>query len=244
MTSTNRPRIIILRKSFAIVGTVMLSGAMLAGCGTNSTASNDTGTASTPNTSGQSADTDQQTPVSTSNALVIYFSMPEPTGTDTKAGASRVVRDGELYGNVKLIASLIQQQTGADMFRIDTVQEYPADHDELIEFAVNEMSNNTEPELTGSIADFESYDTFFIGFPIWNAVLPMPLHTLFDSYDFSGKTIIPFTVHGGSGFAGTIEQIKNFEPNATVLDNGFSVSRNDVGAADADLTAWVDSLEN
>ena len=51
-------------------------------------------------------------------------------------------------------------------------------------------------------------------------------------------------MHGGSGFAGTIEQIKNFEPNATVLDNGFSVSRNDVGAADADLTAWVDSLEN
>ncbi|QTB91021.1 flavodoxin [Bifidobacterium saguini] len=232
---------LILRKTFAIAGTLVLSGAMLAGCGASQTSSV-TGTTTHPNSNSQSADAAQQ-PISTSNALIFYFSMPEPTGTDTRAGASRVVRDGELYGNVELIANLIQQQTGADLFRIDTVQEYPADHDELIDFAVNEMNNNNEPELRNTIADLDSYSTVFIGFPIWNAQLPMPLHTLFDSYDFSGKTIVPFTVHGGSGFAGTIEQIKEFEPNATVIDNGFSVSRNDVGSADADLDAWIKSLE-
>ncbi len=71
--------------------------------------------------------------------------------------------------------------------------------------------------------------------PIWHADLPMPLYTFFEEYDFSGKTIIPFVTHGGSGFSGTIRTIQELEPDATVVEAGLSVSRNSVANAQDDV---------
>lgn len=79
-------------------------------------------------------------------------------------------------------------------------------------------------------------------FPNWNADLPMPLYTFFEEYDFSGKTLIPFVTHGGSGFSSTINTIQNLEPNAAVVKEGLSVSRNSVVNAQADVKKWTDSL--
>ena len=70
----------------------------------------------------------------------------------------------------------------------------------------------------------------------------MPLYTFFDEYDFSGKTIIPFVTHGGSGFSSTVRTIEELEPNATVIESGLSLSRNNVANAQADIEAWADSL--
>ena len=77
-----------------------------------------------------------------SNILIAYFSVPETDGVDAVAGASRVVVDGEVLGNTQYIAQLIQQQTGGDLFRIETVQEYPGSHDPLLEFAYNERADS------------------------------------------------------------------------------------------------------
>lgn len=79
-------------------------------------------------------------------------------------------------------------------------------------------------------------------YPNWNADLPMPLYTFFEEYDFSGKTIIPFVTHGGSGFSGTIRTIQNLEPDAAVIEAGLSISRNSVPNAQADVKSWTDSL--
>lgn len=226
-----------LVKGFLLSGGVALAGFGLAGCN-QSSPGRDAGT-TTSTAAGDTAG--NALSVDPTRALVAYFTCPEPTGTDTVAGASRVVRDGVLFGNVELIATLIQQRTGADMFAIQTVQEYPADHDELISFAVSEMDAGTLPELTENITDVSAYNTVFLGYPIWNAQLPMPVRTLLDTCDFSGKTIVAFTVHGGSGFGGTISQIEAAEPEATVVE-GFSVSRTAVDKADADLNAWLDSI--
>ena len=70
----------------------------------------------------------------------------------------------------------------------------------------------------------------------------MPLYSFFEEYDFSGKTIIPFVTHGGSSFSGTIQTIQQLEPNATVVEDGLSVSRNNVADAQADVKIWVESL--
>lgn len=70
----------------------------------------------------------------------------------------------------------------------------------------------------------------------------MPLYTFFEEYDFSGKTLIPFVTHGGSGFSSTINTIQNLEPNAAVVKEGLSVSRNSVVNAQADVKKWTDSL--
>ena len=149
---------------------------------------------------------------SDSNILIAYFSVPETDGVDTVAGASRVVVDGEVLGNNQYIARLIQQETGGDLFRIETVQEYPGSHDPLLEFAYNERAEDARPELAAQIENLDSYDVIFLGYPNWNSDLPMPLYTFLEEYDFSGKTIIPFTTHGGSGFSRTIQTIQQLQP--------------------------------
>lgn len=136
----------------------------------------------------------------------------------------------------------IQKNLGGDLFAIETVQEYPGSHEPLLDFAYNEKSDNARPELSTHIESLEGYDYIFIGYPNWNADLPMPLYTFFEEYDFSGKTIIPFVTHGGSGFSGTIRTIQSLEPDAAVIEAGLSVSRNSVASAQADVKSWTDSL--
>lgn len=70
----------------------------------------------------------------------------------------------------------------------------------------------------------------------------MPLYTFLEEYDFSGKTIIPFTTHGGSGFSRTIQTISELQPDAAVISDGFSISRNSVSGAESDVVNWVSSL--
>lgn len=177
-----------------------------------------------------------------SNILIAYFSVPETDGVDAVAGASRVVVDGEVLGNTQYIAQLIQQQTGGDLFRIETVQEYPGSHDPLLGFAYNERAEGARPELAAQMENLDSYDIIFLGYPNWNADLPMPLYTLLEQTDLSGKTIVPFTTHGGSGFSRTIQTIQELQPNATVISDGLSISRNSVAQAEGDVASWVSGL--
>ena len=177
-----------------------------------------------------------------SNILIAYFSVPETDGVDAVAGASRVVVDGEVLGNTQYIAQLIQQQTGGDLFRIETVQKYPGSHDPLLEFAYNERAEGARPELAAQMENLDSYDIVFLGYPNWNADLPMPLYTLLEQTDLSGKTIVPFTTHGGSGFSRTIQTIQELQPNATVVSDGLSISRNSVAQAEGDVASWVSGL--
>lgn len=106
----------------------------------------------------------------------------------------------------------------------------------------SEKGSHARPELATQIENLEKYDYIFVGYPSWNADLPMPMYTFFEEYDFSGKTIIPFVTHGGSGFSGTVRTIRSLQPNATVLDGGLSVSRNSVPNAQADVKVWTDAL--
>lgn len=72
--------------------------------------------------------------------------------------------------------------------------------------------------------------------------MPMVLYSFFDEYDFSGKTIIPFNVHNGSRFSGTIETIQELEPDAEVITDGFTVSERDVAEAASDVAEWLRGL--
>lgn len=174
--------------------------------------------------------------------MIAYFSVPETDGVDAVAGASRVVVDGDVLGNTQYIAQLIQQQTGGDLFRIETVQKYPGSHDPLLEFAYNERAEGARPELAAQMENLDSYDIVFLGYPNWNADLPMLLYTLLEQTDLSGKTIVPFTTHGGSGFSRTIQTIQELQPNATVISDGLSISRNGVAQAEGDVASWVSGL--
>ncbi|MDE6607955.1 MAG: flavodoxin [Lachnospiraceae bacterium] len=178
-----------------------------------------------------------------SRVLIAYFSVPEDVETtDAVAGASIVVKDNEKMGNTEYVAGLIQQTVGGDLFRIEAVEEYPLDHDPLVDQAAVEQDENKRPELKNHIEGFEQYETVILGFPNWWADLPMPVYTFLEEYDFGAKTIIPFVTHGGSGFSGTLQTISKLQPGAHVSDNTLSLSRNAVADSEEDVIAWAEGL--
>lgn len=104
--------------------------------------------------------------------LIAYFSLPEdvdPTGTDAVSGASIVVREGEVMGNTEYAAKVIQRTIGGELFRIETVQQYPLDHDPLVDQAAEEQDADARPELADHIENPDQYDTIILGYPNWLA---------------------------------------------------------------------------
>lgn len=106
-------------------------------------------------------------------------------------------------GNTEIIAEIIAEQTGEDMFKIETVNAYPADYDECTEVAKQEQNDNARPDIKADIDGWKSYETVFLGYPIWWGDMPMVMYTFMESHNFNGKTVIPFCTHAGSGIAGT-----------------------------------------
>jgi flavodoxin len=169
--------------------------------------------------------------------LIAYFSQPESIpGVDANSGASVQISNGQKVGNIELVAAIIQKNTGGDLFRIRTENAYPQTHDPLLSYAQRELDGKRRPRLSTHISNINEYDIVFIGYPIWWYTLPMVMYSFLDEYDLSGKTIIPFCVHGGSRWADTIKIITEQEPRARILE-GFTVSRNTVARSEGDVTA-------
>lgn len=194
--------------------------------------------AETTDTASEGGDTAQ----SGSKVLIAYFTAAENSGVDAVASASYTTINGTAVGRLRAVADMIQENTDGDLFSIQTSVVYPADGGELIDYAAEEQDENARPELTSHIEDLDQYDTIFVGFPTWWYDMPQALYSFFDEYDFSGKTIIPFNVHNGSRFSGTIDTIKELEPDATVVEDGFTVSERDVAEASEDVAEWLDGL--
>lgn len=133
------------------------------------------------------------------------------------------------------VALEIQKRTGGDLFRIETVQAYPKEHRETLDVAEKERDTDARPALKETVENMDSYDVIFLGYPIWWYTLPQPLFTFLESYDLSGKTIIPFVTHGGSRMSGTEEVIQKLQPNAKMRES-LAIHRNvirnnpDIGA--------------
>ena len=179
-----------------------------------------------------------------SRILVTYFSMPEttnPNNMTTEEDNSVVVINGQVLGNTQYMAQVIQETTGADIFRIEPVTPYPTDHSTLVSLASQEQSGSARPAIQGRVNNMDDYDVIFVGYPIWWSDMPMIMYTFFEQYDLSGKTVIPFSTHGGSSFAGTPTTIQRLEPEAKMLD-GLTISRNNIQDARQQIVDWVNGL--
>lgn len=222
---------------------------VLSGCGAESAPSDAPETAALPSDAqtqppAQSEES-SELPIHSGGVLIAYFSVPEdvdPAGADAVSGASIVVRDGQHLGNTQYVAQVIQKAVGGDLFRIETTQQYPLEHEPLVDQASDEKAAAARPELSTHIENLDQYDTILIGYPNWWADLPMPLYTFLEEYDFNGKTIIPFVTHGGSRASRTVETIAKLQPNATVWDDPLVLSRNGVADSAEQVTAWAEGL--
>lgn len=154
------------------------------------------------------------------NTLILYFSMS---------------------GNTETVANYIHEEIGGDIVKLETVQTYPEDYDELVDYAREEQRDNTRPELETAIENIEQYDTIFLGYPNWWGDMPMPIYSFLDQYDLSNKTIAPFITHGGSGLSGTPANIANEEPDAVVTE-GLAINGDAVDDCQDEVNEWLNEL--
>lgn len=163
--------------------------------------------------------------------LIAYFS---------RRGANYL--DGRIVdlpvGNTEAVANTLQGLTGGELFQIESVQPYPADYQEATEVAQRELSQNARPALVGQVAAMDAFDVVLLGYPNWWGSMPMPVWTFLEAHDFTGKLILPFCTHEGSGLGQSERDIRRLCPGARVL-RGLALRGGSVARAEKAIAAWL-----
>ena len=169
--------------------------------------------------------------MATSKSLIAYFSRK---GNNYVGGDIKYLP----IGNTEVIAKKIQELTGSDLFHIETIEAYPEDYMDATNVAQEEKRKNARPELTKTVENMDSYDVIYLGYPNWWGTMPMAVFTFLESYDFSGKTILPFCTHEGSGIGNSERDIKKLCPNSKVQP-GLAIRGGSVNGAAGMVRGWV-----
>ena len=143
-------------------------------------------------------------------------------------------------GNTRGVAREIQKQTGFDTIELELVKPYSTDYSTVLNEAQRDQHNQVRPVLKTKIDSkkWAEYDTIILGYPNWWASIPMSIATLLESYDFSGKTIIPFCSHGGGRFGQSITAISKLTPKAKI-GNGLSIHYSGGSSLPKDVEKWL-----
>lgn len=237
-----------MKKVISIFLTFLLSLSLTA-CGNNISDKSDTPIKSVQSNVPGSSDEKNNAKQSTSGKnkiLIAYFSRVGNTdfdkNVDVTAAASLNLKDGKIVGNTEVIADMIHEAVGGDLFLIQTEKKYPSDYDAVVDYAKQEQNEKARPKLGAHVEKMEDYDIVFIGFSNWWYDMPMAVYNFLGEYDFSGKIIIPFCTHGGSRFSNSEQTLKSMLTGATVMD-GLAISGNDASSAQSDVDEWLHSLE-
>lgn len=145
-------------------------------------------------------------------------------------------------GQTAKLAKTLAGVTGGDLFEIAPETAYTAADldwmDKKSRSTIEMKDPKSRPAIAGKVADMAQYDTVFVGFPIWWYQAPRIIETFLESYDFSGKTVIPFATSGGSGMGKTNEKLAPSCPGAKLLHGKVFNSY----SSKADLSAWIETL--
>lgn len=196
--------------------------------------------ASSSTTEETSAPTDTETPAEepTEEPSEEPAESETPTAEDS---SSVLIAYFSWSGNTEQVAQIIQQETGGDLFEIAPATPYTDDYNELLDIAQQEQSDNARPELAGQVENWEQYDTVFVGYPNWWSDAPMAVYTFLESYDWDGKTLIPFNTSASGGFGRSLSGLEESASGAAILD-GLSFTERTLGDAQSEVTAWLDGL--
>ncbi len=238
---------------------LMLVMICIAGCGTSQennsqeqTIQDSTSTETSADTKVENNSTEQDS--TTSDEQYVQES------NDTVTGGSDILvvyfsRTGEQYtvgvideGNTAIVAKMISDQTDADLFEVLSVDDhYPMTYSELTDVAKQEQNDNARPEYVGEVPDLSQYSTIFIGAPVWWGDWPMIMYTFFENNvdALTGKKLVPFSTHEGSGLSGFDKKLASACPHGTILE-GLAIHGNDCqnrqDSVRSTVNAWLEGL--
>ena len=166
-----------------------------------------------------------------SDTLIVYYSRK---GENYWNGSIKNLSKG----NTEIVAEMIADITGGDLFEVDTVKTYPADYYECIDEAKEELRRKDRPEVKEYKDDLEEYDTIYVGYPNWWGTMPMVMFTFLEHYDLTGKKIIPFCTNEGSGMGGSERDLKKICQGADVK-SGLYIHGAEAAQSRSKVEAWV-----
>lgn len=170
----------------------------------------------------------------------------EPTGSEAPAeseepAGNTLVAYFSWSGNTEQMAQHIAEQTGGDLFEIEPATPYTDDYNELLDIAQQEQADDARPELANQVENWDSYDVIFVGYPNWWSDAPMAVYTFLESYDWTGKTLVPFNTSSSGGFGRSLSGIAESASGATILD-GLDLTESELPEAQSRITQWLDGL--
>ena len=227
------------RRTFVGAG---LTAALLAGCSGKQSDEDSTVVEQVEETSDAVEDDQQADEASTSEdtsedagkTLVVFYSRADENYAD---GGTEVLE----VGHTKVMAGYIVEVLGADTYEIVPQDAYPFSYDECCDQASAEQADDARPALAGDMPDVSGYSTVFVGCPIWWGSEPMVVRSFLDAVDLSGKTVVPFTTHGGSGLGSVPANLQQRIPEATFLE-AKAVAGTAVDGARDGVVQWVQGL--
>jgi len=165
--------------------------------------------------------------------LIAYFSR---AGNNYVSGAIKNLT----VGNTEVAAKMMEELTGADLFKIEPIVAYSADYSECIEQAKQDLKRDARPELTTYPDSLEKYDTIYIGYPNYWGTMPVAVFTFLERFDFTGKIIKPFCTHEGSGMGSSQEDLNRLCSGAKI-EQGLALLGGRVKDKDAEaaIKQWI-----
>lgn len=232
-------------ETMAGAGSLTLLAPFLGGCVSEDSNEGITSSDAAAGGAGQSSETADspdgtaQAPENNSNVLLVYFS---------RAGENHWSGDEHTVvletGNTEVVAGYITDAINCDVFKIEPADPYPFSYRETVARNVEERNADARPAIANlaDLPDVDGYDTIVLGCGIWWSSCPMIVRTFLESYDLSGKTIIPFTTYAMSGLGSVVSDYRKSCPDAIVSEDGLAVSELEVNESESSVKEWLSSL--
>lgn len=177
--------------------------------------------------------------------LTVYFTRVGNSDfekdVEAVSSASLMEENGEFIGNSQLLATMVQNAIGGDIYPIRTEKRYPSGYGDTTEVAKKEMDSNEDVGISGELPDMKQYDTVVLVYPLWWGTIPNAVKTFLQSEDMSGKALHLIVTHGGSGKGNSVEDIKGLT-SAEVSDNVLTIYDDDVTEAAGTVGEWLRTL--
>lgn len=177
--------------------------------------------------------------------LTVYFTRVGNSefeeDVDVVSSASLMKDNETLVGNSQLLATMVYNAVGGELYGIQTEKKYPSAYSDTVSVAKDEMDSDEDVALSGTLPELSRYDTVVLVFPVWWGTVPGAVKSFLQSDDMAGKTIYPLVTHGGSGAGNSVEDIRKL-CKADVSNDVLEVFDDDVTNAAGAVSEWLKSL--
>jgi flavodoxin len=163
--------------------------------------------------------------------LLVFFSR---AGENYFNGGRKVLK----VGNTEIVAGMIRDAVGCDVFRIEPVDPYSDRYEPTVQRNVREQNENARPGIVGLPASIAAYDTILIGSPIWNVRAPRIVLTFAEHFDFTGKKVHPFTTYAMSGLGHVVEEYTAACRGATI-NEALAIRGEEAERSRPKVEAWL-----